>query len=235
MRAMRVSADVSAPLFSLRGLAVAYRSRQVVGGVDLDVARDEVVGLVGESGSGKTQTMLAALGLTGKSAEVRGSAKLDGFELIGARESALNALRGAKATMIFQEPMSALDPLSSIGSQIAAPMIPHKRAYHADAHRRAADLLGHVGLACGSGPRRVSVRISHRGMTVDYGGGGLVLRARARRALDAFDLEARKGRALGVVGESGSGKSALARALLRLVPSDGGIQFEGRNIHAMDQ
>src|SRR5260370_29325716 len=151
MRAMRVSADVSAPLFSLRGLAVAYRSRQVVGGVDLDVARDEVVGLVGESGSGKTQTMLAALGLTGKSAEVRGSAKLDGFELIGARESALNALRGAKATMIFQEPMSALDPLSSIGSQIAAPMIAHKRADRAQARRRAAKLLDNLRLAGGAG------------------------------------------------------------------------------------
>ena len=103
------------------------------------------------SGSGKTQAMLAALGLAAKSAFVRGSAKLDGFELIGAGERALNALRGAKATMIFQEPASALDPLYSIGAQIAAPMIAHKRADRAEARRRAARLLEQVGVAGGAG------------------------------------------------------------------------------------
>src|SRR6516165_3639864 len=102
------------PLFSLKDLTVAYRAKAVVRGVDIDVGRNETVGIVGESGSGKTQAMLAALGLLGKSAAVRGSARLNGVELIGAPERALNALRGAAATMIFQEPMSALDPLFSI-------------------------------------------------------------------------------------------------------------------------
>ncbi len=94
----------------------------------------------------------------------------------------------------------------------------------------AAEPRGTKAPAATGGP----VLISARGLTVDYGG-GLLLRAPARRALEAVDLEVRQGRTLGVVGESGSGKSTLARALLRLVPSDGAIQFEGRDIHAMDQ
>jgi oligopeptide transport system ATP-binding protein len=139
------------PLFSLKGLTVAYRAKAVVRGVDIDVGRNETVGIVGESGSGKTQAMLAALGLLGKSAAVRGSARLNGVELIGAPERALNALRGAAATMIFQEPMSALDPLFSIEAQIAAPIIAHRRSARTEARRRAGKLLEDVGLAGGAG------------------------------------------------------------------------------------
>ncbi len=137
-------------VFSLSGLTVAYAGKTVVRGIDLDVARDEVVGVVGESGSGKSQAMLAALGLLGRSAEVGGSARLAGVELIGAPERTLDAMRGAQATIIFQEPMSALDPLASIGSQIVAPMIAHRRFSRAEARRRAARLLEDVRLAGGA-------------------------------------------------------------------------------------
>src|SRR5271166_5172433 len=123
-------------LFSLKGLTVAYQGKTVVRGIDLDVARNEGVGIVGESGSGKSQAMLAAMGLLRPSARVAGSARLAGVELIGAPERALNAIRGAEATMIFQEPMSALDPLAPIGAQIAAPIIAHRKASRAEARSR---------------------------------------------------------------------------------------------------
>ncbi|HKN29777.1 MAG TPA: dipeptide ABC transporter ATP-binding protein [Roseiarcus sp.] len=137
-------------LFSLSGLTVAYPDKAAVRGIDLAVGRNEVVGVVGESGSGKSQAMLAALGLLGRSAKVAGSAKLGGVELIGAPERTLDALRGADAAMIFQEPMSALDPLYPIGTQIAAPMIAHRRFSRAEARKRAAKLLEDVKLAGGA-------------------------------------------------------------------------------------
>ncbi len=137
-------------LFSLSRLTVAYPDKAAVRGIDLVVGRNEVVGVVGESGSGKTQAMLAALGLLGRSAKVGGSAKLGGVELIGAPERTLDAMRGADAAMIFQEPMSALDPLYPIGAQIAEPMIAHGRFSRAEARRRAAELVEDVRLAGGA-------------------------------------------------------------------------------------
>ena len=137
-------------LFSLTGLTVDYPDKAAVRGIDLAVGRNEVVGVVGESGSGKSQAMLAALGLLGRSAKVGGSAKFDGVELIGSPERTLDAMRGADAAMIFQEPMSALDPLYPIGAQIAQPMIAHRRFSRAEARRRAAKLLEDVRLAGGA-------------------------------------------------------------------------------------
>ena len=119
-------------------------------GIDLAVGRNEVVGVVGESGSGKSQAMLAALGLLGRSAKVGGSATFDGVELIGSPERTLDTMRGADAAMIFQEPMSALDPLYPIGAQIAQPMIAHRRFSRAEARARAAKLLEDVRLAGGA-------------------------------------------------------------------------------------
>ncbi len=94
--------------------------------------------------------MLAALGLLGRSAKVGGSAKFCGVELIGAPQRKLDAMRGADATMIFQEPMSALDPLYPIGAQIAQPMIAHRRFSRAEARQRAAQLIVDVRLAGGA-------------------------------------------------------------------------------------
>ena len=133
-------------LFALRGLTVSYPNKPVVRGVDLDVAPGETIALVGESGSGKTQAMLAALGLLGTKADIGGSAKLQGTELVGATETTLNALRGSAVAMIFQEPLSALDPLYTVGDQIAAPMIAHSHAPRRDAWRQAQSLLDEVGI-----------------------------------------------------------------------------------------
>ncbi len=119
-------------------------------GIDLVVRRNEVVGVVGELGSGKFQAMLAALWLLSRNARVGGSAKLGNVELIGAPERTLDAMRGADVAMIFQEPMTALDPLYPVGAQITEPTIRHRRLGRAEARARAGRLLEEVRLAGGA-------------------------------------------------------------------------------------
>jgi len=142
---------MEAPLFSIKGLRVAFATSDgeahAVRGVDIDIADGETVAVVGESGSGKSQTFLGALGLLPSNGHASGSARLRGEELLGAPEARLNRVRGAKISMIFQEPMTALDPLYSLESQIAAPLIAHAGATRGEAKARAADLLGQVGIA----------------------------------------------------------------------------------------
>jgi oligopeptide/dipeptide ABC transporter ATP-binding protein len=116
---MSTSAD---RLIEIRGLSVSYPSEggdvEVVRQVDLEVRAGEVLGLVGESGCGKTQLLLAMLRLNGRRAQLRGSIRYRGEELIGAPTEAMGRVRGAQIGMIFQDPMSALNPYLTIGQQI---------------------------------------------------------------------------------------------------------------------
>jgi oligopeptide transport system ATP-binding protein len=148
-----VSADLENPLLAIRDLRVAFATSQgeapAVRGVDIEVAAGEVVAIVGESGSGKSQTLLAALGLLPGNGRATGSARLEGEELIGASEAKLNRVRGSKVAMIFQEPMSALEPLYTVGEQIAAPLIAHACVSARQARARAGELLEQVGIAHG--------------------------------------------------------------------------------------
>ena len=105
----------SDPILSLRGLAVDFAvtggTVQAVRGVDLDVGPGEVVGVVGESGSGKSATMLAVMGLLAPNGTTRGSVRFDGRELVGAPHETLRRLRGGRIGMIFQDPMTSLNPV----------------------------------------------------------------------------------------------------------------------------
>ena len=120
----------------------------VLDGVSFTVGRGETVGLVGESGSGKTVTSLATLGLLpDRSARItRGSVRLDGVELVGMPRRKLEALRGDELSMIFQEPMTSLDPAFRVGDQIAEVVRRHRGGSRRAASARAVEVLGHVGI-----------------------------------------------------------------------------------------
>jgi oligopeptide transport system ATP-binding protein len=138
------------PIFELDRLDVRFDTPDgevhAVRGVSLAVGGGETVAIVGESGSGKTQAVLAALGLLARNGRATGSVRYRGREILGLPPAQLNRLRGVKITMIFQEPMTSLDPLFPIGYQIEEPLIYHRRIGRRDARERAIELLRLVGI-----------------------------------------------------------------------------------------
>jgi len=138
------------PVLSLRDLTVGFKTPngmvQAVRGIDLDVAPGEAVGVVGESGSGKSVSFLATLGLLPSKAVVTGSAKVAGIELVGASRRTLDSVRGKKAAMIFQDPLSALNPVHRIGDQIVEMIRSHQDVSESVAGKRAVELLDVVGI-----------------------------------------------------------------------------------------
>src|SRR5215217_2924618 len=138
MRSTRRTADMSAEtILAVRDLKVTFDTPdgavEAVKGIDLDVKSGETLAIVGESGSGKSQTMMGIMGLLAKNGRAVGSASYRGKELIGLPPKELNTVRGAKITMIFQEPMTSLDPLYTIGRQIAEPIVYHRGGSFAQA------------------------------------------------------------------------------------------------------
>ncbi|MGN7802603.1 ABC transporter ATP-binding protein [Ensifer sp. 22521] len=143
-------ADTKQTILAVRGLKVNFSTPdgtvEAVKGIDLDVRTGETLAVVGESGSGKSQTMMGIMGLLAKNGEVTGSARYRGQELVGLPPKALNQVRGAKVTMIFQEPMTSLDPLYPIGRQIAEPIVHHRGGSFKQARARVLELLELVGI-----------------------------------------------------------------------------------------
>jgi peptide/nickel transport system ATP-binding protein len=136
----------AAPLVAIRDLAVTFDGAAALRGIDLDVAPGEAVGLVGESGCGKSVTWLAALGLLPGRAAVTGSVRLGGEELLGAPPAVLDRVRGGRVAMIFQDPVSSLNPVHRIGAQIAEALGLHRGMDRAAAWVEAKRLLDQVGL-----------------------------------------------------------------------------------------
>ncbi len=141
----------AAPLFAVRGLQVEFRGERgapipALRGVSFTVPAQTTVALVGESGSGKSVSALAALGLLPPNARVQGSVRFQGQELIGAPAATLRSLRGARIAMVFQEPMSSLNPVMRVGDQIAEVLRLHRRLSAGAAHEAAVRLLDEVGI-----------------------------------------------------------------------------------------
>ena len=118
----------------------------VLAGVSFTLDRGKSVGLVGESGSGKSMTALALMGLLPEGARVAGRVVLDGVDLLTLPEAALCDVRGRRIGMVFQEPMTALNPLMRIGTQVAEPLRRHFSMSRAEAETKALRLLDRVGL-----------------------------------------------------------------------------------------
>ncbi len=138
------------PILESRGLHVRFSTPNgevhAVRGVDLEVRAGETIAIVGESGSGKSQLMMATMGLLAQNGRTEGSVRFRGQELLGLSARALNRYRGQKLSMIFQEPMTSLDPLYTIGRQIAEPLVHHKGINRAQARPRVLELLKLVGI-----------------------------------------------------------------------------------------
>ncbi len=117
-----------------------------VKGISFEINKGEMLAVVGESGSGKSLTALACLGLQPGSARVGGSIQFNGQEMVGAPEPVLRSMRGKNISMIFQEPMTALNPLHSIEKQIGEMLDVHQRMSHAEKRGRVVALLEQVGL-----------------------------------------------------------------------------------------
>ncbi|HCF4284655.1 TPA: ABC transporter ATP-binding protein [Pseudomonas aeruginosa] len=337
-------------LLRVENLSIAYGDTQVVKGIDFSLRAGETLALVGESGSGKSQTAHALLRLLPGAARLGGSVRLDGEELLALSPQALLAIRGQRIGMVFQEPMTSLNPLQRIGRQVGEGLRLHRRLRGAALRGRVLELLELAGLeqprrlleayphqlsggqrqrvmlamalACepqlliadepttaldvtvqkrllellqslqrrlGMGillishdlnlVRRVADRVcvmrdgqiveenacetlfrsprhpytrllieaepgglaepvacretclEVRALSLDYPAPGGWLRRRAGlRAVHEVSLRLRRGSTLGIVGESGSGKSSLGQALLRLLPAEGQILFQGERL-----
>jgi microcin C transport system ATP-binding protein len=136
---------MSAPLLEIENLVVRFGDTAAVDGVSLVIGAGERVALVGESGSGKSVTALSILRLV-QDAEVSGSIRFAGAELLTKTEREMRGLRGSDIAMIFQEPMTALNPLYTIGDQIVETIVMHDGVSARDARKRAIDLLARTGI-----------------------------------------------------------------------------------------
>jgi len=346
-------------ILAVKDLRVRFRTLDgqvdAVKGINLHVNAGETVAIVGESGSGKSQTMMAAMRLLASNGEASGSVDYRGKNLLSLDKSELNDVRGRKITMIFQELMTSLDPLYTIGNQLMEPIRRHRKLSAAEARKEAlrllelvkipdperrmksypyemsggqrqrvmiamalandpdiliadepttaldvtvqaqiltllADLQRRLGMAIvfithdlgivrrfadrvyvmRSGevveegqtdalfaaprhdytkmllaadptgrkappPSGAPVLLEGRNVEVTFriGGGFLAGPPLMLRAVDRISLSLKRGQTIGIVGESGSGKSTLGRALLRLLPSEGEIRFDYRDISAV--
>ena len=138
------------PLIEVENLRVRLNTSRgpadAVRGVSFSLARGETLGLVGESGCGKSMTAMALMGLLPESAVISGSIRFDGQELVGLDEADYCKLRGNRIGMIFQEPMTALNPLHTIGRQVGEPLRLHRGLSATQARNEAIALLDRVGL-----------------------------------------------------------------------------------------
>ena len=144
----RSEGDRTTPLLEVRDLRIEFgRSRrEVVHGISFSLEPGERLGLIGESGSGKTVTALAVMGLLPENASVSGSIRLEGRELVGLGDKDLAPLRGDLMSMVFQEPMTALDPTMPVGRQVAEVLLLHQHLARGAARGRVVDVLAEVGL-----------------------------------------------------------------------------------------
>ncbi|MGI9645705.1 MAG: ABC transporter ATP-binding protein [Ilumatobacteraceae bacterium] len=169
-------ADYRPPLLTVDHLNVTFHAKEsvvrAVTDVSFEVKSGEVLAVVGESGSGKSVTALALMRLHPRNTEITGNVQFDGTDLLALSEDEMRAVRGRDIAMIFQDPMTALNPVFTVGSQIVENIRQHSQASKKEAWARAVDLLQLVGVP---EPKRRSQQYPH-----EYSGG---MRQRAMIAM----------------------------------------------------
>jgi peptide/nickel transport system ATP-binding protein len=144
------TADATPPILNVDDLAVTFASEggnvSAVRGISYHVHPGEVLGIVGESGSGKSVSSLAVMGLLPENARVTGSVRFRGRDLIGLSDREMSGVRGRRISMIFQDPLSALTPVYTVGDQIAEAVLAHNDVTRQAAHARAVELLALAGI-----------------------------------------------------------------------------------------
>jgi peptide/nickel transport system ATP-binding protein len=133
-------------LLEIEDLRLSIGGLPILKDIDLSIDAGEVLGLVGESGSGKSMTALTVMQLLPHGAHAAGRVTFDGIDILAAPEAAMNRLRGDDIGMVFQEPMTALNPVKTIGEQVAEGIRWHTGANRTDAEARARRILDRVGL-----------------------------------------------------------------------------------------
>ena len=157
-------AATAAPLLEVNGLGISFRTQRgilrVVDGVSFVLNAGECLAIVGESGSGKTVSAMAIISLLSrKQAIIEGSAKFKGRELVGLSEDELRPVRGGGIGVIFQEPLSALNPVITIGEQVAEVIVAHRKLSWREAHKLAIGYLEQVEI---SQPDRRAKQFPHQ-------------------------------------------------------------------------
>ena len=149
--ATRSILNMPEPLLQVRDLQVSFGSgpgeARAVGGIGFELEAGQTLGIVGESGSGKSQTALALLGLQAPGARVQGSVRFEGRELLGLNEREFNRVRGKRIGLVFQDPMTSLNPYLSIGEQMAEVLTWHQGLSRAAALAECARMLDAVRIA----------------------------------------------------------------------------------------
>jgi oligopeptide/dipeptide ABC transporter ATP-binding protein len=153
---LAVGVDAGAPahdadvVLSVDDLTVGFPTEdglvKAVRGVSYEVRKGEALGIVGESGSGKSVTSLAVMGLLPRTAKITGSAKVVGQEMLGLGDEELSKVRGKRVSMIFQDPLTSLNPVYTVGKQLAEAVLVHNDVSDEQALRRAIELLDIVGI-----------------------------------------------------------------------------------------
>ena len=138
-------------VLSISELCTEYKSDnkniKILDEVSIEVPKGKIIGVVGESGCGKSMTAMSIMGLLAPKIKISsGSIKLDSKELVNMDKKSLNNIRGVELSMVFQEPMTSLNPLLTVGRQLSEVLIKHKKISKADAKNKAIEMLEKVGM-----------------------------------------------------------------------------------------
>ncbi len=217
------------PVLEVRNLAISYKTRKrevpAVRDVSFSVHPQETVGLVGESGCGKSTIAFGILDFLGINGRVTGgSIKFMGRELVGRPKKELRRIRGNQISMVYQDPMQALNPSLTIGRQLAEVLTTHQNVPADKARRRCVEMLERVYMP---DAQKVLSRYPHMLSGGQQRDGSLksLLGLGGKqyiKAVDGISLDVKKGSTLGIVGESGCGKSTLIKAIIGLEKLSGG-------------